>query len=121
MQDRGDGLRGSSEQSPNIKIRRSKKGAPAITHIKVEKRFSGSSLIICRLETGKTNQIRIHLSEDGHPLVGETVYMRNFKGKRVVAPRLMLHAGSLGFVHPATGKELFFRQPLPSDFWEKGF
>jgi 23S rRNA pseudouridine1911/1915/1917 synthase len=71
------------------------------------------------LETGKTHQIRIHLAERGHPLVGEEVYIRdmnNAGGKPIASPRLMLHAATLGFVHPASGGKLVFRAELPPDF-----
>ena len=109
--DRGDGLRGSI---------RSPKAPPearqAITYVNVEKRLRGATLVSCRLETGRTHQIRIHLSEAGHPLLGETVYVRDFKGRWLPAPRLMLHATELGFVHPRTGKELRFTDPPPEDF-----
>jgi len=72
-----------------------------------------------RLETGKTHQIRIHFAEDGHPLVGEKVYIRDLK-KRGVEPlpaaRLMLHAATLGFVHPVTKKKVQLTAEPPADF-----
>jgi 23S rRNA pseudouridine1911/1915/1917 synthase len=116
LQDRGDGIRGSREHSPNPKLRRSGKGRRAVTHVKLIETMDGFSRIDCRLETGRTNQIRIHLSELGHPLLGERTYMRGFRGSRIAAPRLMLHAAELGFVHPATGKPLSFRRRPPADF-----
>ena len=70
----------------------------------------------CELETGRQHQIRIHLSEAGHPLVGETVYIRDWRGPVLPAPRPMLHAAVLGFVHPRTGKSLRFEEPPPGDF-----
>jgi 23S rRNA pseudouridine1911/1915/1917 synthase len=115
--DRGDGLRGSlrgrgrgigSEGLPP-------EARQAITHVRVQERLRGATLVSCRLETGRTHQIRIHLSEAGHPLLGETVYVRDFKGSWLPAPRLMLHATELGFVHPRTGKELRFVDPPPED------
>jgi 23S rRNA pseudouridine1911/1915/1917 synthase len=75
----------------------------------------GASLVECRLETGRTHQIRIHLSERGHPLVGERVYSKNYKGELIPAPRLMLHARELAFDHPTTGQRLSFEQDLPPD------
>ena len=69
----------------------------------------------CRLETGRTHQIRIHLSESGNPLVGERVYVRGFRGPLIEAPRLMLHAAELGFIHPATEREVRWEQPTPED------
>jgi 23S rRNA pseudouridine1911/1915/1917 synthase len=116
LQDRGDGIRGSRERSPNHKLRRSGKGQRAVTHVELLETAGGVSKVSCRLETGRTNQIRIHLSELGHPLLGERTYMRGFAGPRIKAPRLMLHAARLGFVHPATGRPLAFEQPPPADF-----
>ena len=69
----------------------------------------------CRLETGRTHQIRIHLSERGHPLVGERVYSKNYRGELIAAPRLMLHARELEFDHPQTGERVHFEQPMPAD------
>ncbi len=111
--DRGDGLRGSwnarrGDPSPEAR--------GAVTYVAVEKRLRGATLVSCRLETGRTHQIRIHLSEAGHPLLGETVYVRDFKGAWLPAPRLMLHATELGFVHPHTGEELRFTEAPPDDF-----
>src|SRR5438270_356360 len=76
---------------------------------------SACTLISCRLETGRTHQIRIHLSEEGHPVVGERVYIRGYRGTVVPAPRLMLHAAELGFVHPATNVEMHWESKLPED------
>jgi len=107
VKDRGDGRRGSTE-NPNL-------GRDAITHVRVLEPLRGATLIECRLETGRTHQIRIHLSEDGHPLLGERVYTKNFSGPLIPAPRLMLHAFELGFEHPATGAPLHFEEPMPDD------
>jgi 23S rRNA pseudouridine1911/1915/1917 synthase len=75
-----------------------------------------ATLVACRLETGRTHQIRIHLSEAGHPIVGDRVYVRGYRGETLVAPRLMLHAEELGFVHPATGREAKWTREPPTDF-----
>lgn len=107
VEDRGDGLRGSTD---NPKL-----GQPAVTHVSVLERFVGATLVECRLETGRTHQIRIHLSEAGHPLVGERVYVRGAAGPRIDAPRLMLHARELGFVHPRTEAEVRFSAEVPED------
>lgn len=112
--DRGDGLRGSAQG--HAVVSRGEGSRQAVTHMKVEQRLRGATLVSCRLETGRTHQIRIHLSEAGHPLLGETVYVRDFAGPWLPAPRLMLHATELGFVHPRTGKELRFVEPPPEDF-----
>ena len=66
----------------------------AITHVTVEQKLEGATLVSCKLETGRQHQIRIHLSEAGNPLVGERVYVRNYKGSIIPAPRLMLHAAN---------------------------
>ena len=80
--------------------------------------MNGATLVECRLETGRTHQIRIHMSESGHPVVGERVYVRGFTGEEIRAPRLMLHARELGFVHPAREEEVRFERAPPADFEE---
>jgi 23S rRNA pseudouridine1911/1915/1917 synthase len=107
VQDRGDGRRGSTDNS--------ELGREAITHVKWLESLRGASLLECRLETGRTHQIRIHLSERGHPLVGERVYSKNYRGELIPAPRLMLHARELAFDHPTTGQRLSFEQGMPAD------
>jgi 23S rRNA pseudouridine1911/1915/1917 synthase len=107
VDDRGDGLRGSTE---NPKL-----GQLAVTHALVLEELAGATLVECRLETGRTHQIRIHLAEAGHPLVGERVYVRGFHGPVLDAPRLMLHARELGFVHPRTESALRLSTPVPDD------
>jgi 23S rRNA pseudouridine1911/1915/1917 synthase len=109
--DRGDGLRGST--------RRPGQGKRAVTHVEPVERLRGATLCHVRLETGKTHQIRIHLAEVGHPLVGEKVYIRDFVergGQPLAAARLLLHAATLGFAHPTTEAPLAFSAPLPADF-----
>jgi 23S rRNA pseudouridine1911/1915/1917 synthase len=105
--DRGDGLRGSTTHTG---------GKLAITHVEALRRLRGATLCSVRLETGKTHQIRIHLAEIGHPLVGETVYIRDFRGKPIAAPRLMLHAKRLAFDHPVTGARVELSSEPPQDF-----
>jgi 23S rRNA pseudouridine1911/1915/1917 synthase len=111
VDDRGDGRRGST--------RNPRQGKVAVTHIKPQERFRDATLVECTLETGRTHQIRIHLSESGHPVLGDKVYRGPFPGKpledRSGAPRLCLHAAELGFEHPVTGKEIRFAMPLPGD------
>jgi 23S rRNA pseudouridine1911/1915/1917 synthase len=106
--DRGDGLRGSTTR-PN-------QGKRAVTHVSVVRALRGATLCEVKLETGKTHQIRIHLSESGHPLVGETVYVRDYPGPVIAAARLMLHAATLGFVHPITGERVSLAAVAPPDF-----
>ena len=81
--------------------------------------LDGYTLVECRLETGRTHQIRIQLAEAGHPVCGEKVYNKPLFGKPIVdrsgAQRQALHAAELGFRHPITGQELSFKTPLPAD------
>ncbi len=121
VEDRGDGLRGSIEhRGGRKKAIGSERSQLAVTHFDVVEKlhnaaFGACTLIACRLETGRTHQIRIHLSESGHPVVGERVYIRGYRGTVVPAPRLMLHAAELGFVHPATNEPVSWTSPLPDD------
>lgn len=122
VEDRGDGRRGSTEWSG----RRNTSGKEAITHIKVlETRHMSSqkalTLVECRLETGRTHQIRIHLAESGHPLAGEKVYLIPKRGVGAMedysrAPRIALHAKELGFQHPIWNHFLEWSSALPDDF-----
>jgi 23S rRNA pseudouridine1911/1915/1917 synthase len=123
VEDRGDGLRGSvrGKHPPNAR--------EAVTHVEPIESFARATLVACRLQTGRTHQIRIHLSEAGHPLLGERVYVRGWTGVSagksaagppggqylLEAPRLMLHAAELGFVHPATERFVEWEQGLPAD------
>ena len=109
LDDRGDGLRGSARGTPGAR------GREAITHVERIEPLGFATLVACRLETGRTHQIRIHLSEAGHPLVGERVYVRRYPGPLIEAPRLMLHAAELGFVHPTSEREVRWELPLPDD------
>lgn len=109
--DRGDGLRGST--------RRRGLGKRAVTHVRALEELPLATLCEVRLETGKTHQIRIHLAEDGHPLVGEKVYIRDLAkrgGEPLPSGRLLLHAATLGFDHPVTKKRVQLSSPLPDDF-----
>ncbi len=104
-------------------------GKHAVTHYKVLARYSYVSLVECRLETGRTHQIRVHMKHIGHPLFNDEVYGGNqiLKGttftkyKQFVqncfnlCPRQALHAKTLGFVHPGTGEFMEFDSPLPED------
>ncbi len=111
VRDRGDGRRGST-QLPNV-------GKVAVTHVAIEERLPRYTLLSCRLETGRTHQIRIHLSEAGHPVCGDKVYTRKVTGEitddESGAPRLALHATELGFEHPISGQHLHWTMPLPPD------
>ena len=90
-------------------------GKSAVTHYKVLKRFRQYTHVECRLETGRTHQIRVHMASIGHPLLGDLVYG---PGKCPI-PGLQgqtLHAGVLGFIHPRTGEYMEFTTPLPEYF-----
>jgi 23S rRNA pseudouridine1911/1915/1917 synthase len=113
VEDRGDGLRGSVRRPSSMGGARE-----AATHVEFIESLNGATLVECRLETGRTHQIRIHLSESGHPLVGERVYVRGWEGRLLPAPRLMLHAAELGFVHPATEKAMWWEEAMPEDMRE---
>ncbi|CAJ0780619.1 Ribosomal large subunit pseudouridine synthase D [Ralstonia condita] len=104
-------------------------GKPARTHFKtldvVDLGRAQISLVRCQLETGRTHQIRVHFESEGHPLVGDPVYTRNFRRGRpqtIKAPlpvpfaRQALHAVRLGLVHPASGKSVHWEAPVPEDF-----
>lgn len=88
-------------------------GRHAVTHFKVLERFKHYTLVSCRLETGRTHQIRVHMKYIGHPLAGDPLY-----GPRKTLPGngQYLHARLLGFKHPRTGKQMTFTTPLPEYF-----
>jgi 23S rRNA pseudouridine1911/1915/1917 synthase len=102
-------------------------GRRAVTHWRIEEELGPASLVSCRLETGRTHQIRVHFAHIGHPIMGDAVYGAGFKTKatqlseegRLALAKLgrqALHAAKLGFVHPATGEELLFESAPPEDF-----
>lgn len=92
-----------------------KDGKPAITNFTVLKRFKEFTYIECHLETGRTHQIRVHLEYIGHPLVGDQTYGR----RKVIGEQgQFLHAKTIGFSHPRTGKYMEFDSPLPAYFQE---
>lgn len=94
----------------------------AVTHYKVLERFGSCTLVECRLETGRTHQIRVHMAYIRHPLLGDPVYGHGDETVRMpgasikVSGGQMLHAGVLGFVHPRTGEYMEFKSDLPDDF-----
>ena len=104
-------------------------GKPAVTHYEVLERWGYVTLVQCRLETGRTHQIRVHMKYIGHTLFNDERYGGNeiLKGTNFakykqfvhncfnICPRQALHARTLGFVQPRTGEELMFEAPLPSD------
>jgi 23S rRNA pseudouridine1911/1915/1917 synthase len=116
IRDRGDGRRGSASSSAD--------GPPAgaqraVTHVRVVEELGQYTLVECRLATGRTHQVRIHLGEAGTPLCGERIYDRPLHGRPHPdgsgLKRIALHAATLGFDHPATGKRMRWTSPLPAD------
>jgi 23S rRNA pseudouridine1911/1915/1917 synthase len=103
----------------------SQTGKPAVTHYRVEQRFRAHTHIRCKLETGRTHQIRVHMAHIRHPLVGDPVYGGRFKQAKGMSEscrealqgfrRQALHAGVLGFKHPATGEDVRWEVDLPED------
>ena len=96
------------------------KGKAAITHFSVLERGTSWSLLSCRLETGRTHQIRVHLHSIGHPLIGDPVYRLSSRGTALSAevldfPRQALHAARLTLVHPQTGDTMTWQAPAPPD------
>ncbi len=99
-------------------------GKPAVTHFRVRERFRFHTLVQCRLETGRTHQIRVHLAHIGHPLAGDALY--NIRPRLLPAPlkeslltfdRQALHAARLGLVHPGSGKPMSWKAQLPDDLF----
>ncbi len=126
---------GNIGRDPNDRMRfkvfaDGEQGRHAVTHYKVLERFGYVTLVECRLETGRTHQIRVHMAYLGHPLFsderygGDTIrkgtvyakYKQFINNCFELMPRQALHARMLGFVHPTTKKELIFESPLPADF-----
>lgn len=111
VRDRGDGRRGSSTDGA---------GQRAVTHVRVLEQLGDFALVECRLETGRTHQVRIHLGEAGTALCGETVYDRPINGKPLPddsgAKRPMLHAAELGLTHPVTAERMHWECSPPEDF-----
>lgn len=95
-------------------------GKEAVTHYKVIERFFKNSFtyIACKLETGRTHQIRVHMTSIGHPLLGDEVYAQKRKSKFENLQGQCLHARTLGFIHPKSGERIFIEAPLPEYFEE---
>ena len=101
----------------------SSRGKSAVTHYTVIERLAGAAVIECRLETGRTHQVRVHCASIGHPLLGDPAYGRTPKPLRPVLERTgfarqALHAAELGFQHPVTQEMVQFRSDLPADMTE---
>jgi 23S rRNA pseudouridine1911/1915/1917 synthase len=99
------------------------RGKRAVTRYRIVEPLQGAALVECRLETGRTHQVRVHMASIGHPLLGDPVYGRIRNEHRDILKRLdfhrqALHAAELGFVHPVTRANLSFKSALPSDIQE---
>ncbi|MGF1581075.1 MAG: RluA family pseudouridine synthase [Gemmataceae bacterium] len=115
VRDRGDGRRGSTDDNDS-------EGKRAVTNVSVIEELRDFTLVECRLETGRTHQVRIHLGERGTPLCGERIYDRPLDGPyerdTSGANRTMLHACFLSIDHPETGKTMKWSSSLPPDMKE---
>ena len=118
------GIERSSANRQKMAVSKSQTAKEAITHWNLVESFGAASLVRCKLETGRTHQIRVHMAYLGHPLLGDNVYGSGFISSKVKLPLAAqtalgyvrgqaLHAGLLGFTHPRTAKQLRFDAPLP--------
>jgi 23S rRNA pseudouridine1911/1915/1917 synthase len=99
------------------------RGKHAVTHFRTLEQFKNCALVECRLETGRTHQVRVHMAHIGHPLIGDATYNNRQKAfkfgpNQSYFVRQALHAVSLGFIHPITGEKLDFESSLPGDIQE---
>lgn len=127
-------ITGNIGRDPNDRLRfkvfpDGSQGKHAVTHYRVLERFGYVTVVECKLETGRTHQIRVHFNYIGHPLFNDarydgdkiregtiySKYRRFIENCFTILPRQALHARTLGFIHPGTGKEMFFESPLPAD------
>ncbi|MET0361329.1 MAG: RluA family pseudouridine synthase, partial [Sphingobium sp.] len=113
----------SDADRKKMAVQREGRGKHAVTHYKVVQRLHGSALVECRLETGRTHQVRVHMAHLGHPLLGDPVYARSQSRHRELLTTLgfarqALHAAHLGFIHPVDGSDLDFDSSMPRDMQE---
>ncbi len=113
----------SDADRKKMAVHREGRGKHAITHYRTMQRLRDAALVECKLETGRTHQVRVHMHHIGHPLIGDPVYGRERKGFKSILETLgfkrqALHAKSLGFIHPVTGEQLMFQSALPTDMQE---
>jgi 23S rRNA pseudouridine1911/1915/1917 synthase len=113
----------SSANRQKMAIVDGNRGKRAVTHYRMVRPLREAALIECRLETGRTHQVRVHMTSLGHPLIGDPVYGRTRPAHRELLKRLnferqALHAAELGFVHPVTHENLSFKSAIPSDMQE---
>jgi 23S rRNA pseudouridine1911/1915/1917 synthase len=115
-----DAWLGRSERDrKKIAVQREGRGKSAVTHFRTLERLDRAALIECRLETGRTHQVRVHMAHIGHPLLGDPVYGRSGPHKALLAEldfrRQALHAARLGFIHPVTSQAVSFESPITDD------
>ena len=113
----------SDADRKKMAVHREGRGKHAVTHYRTIERLAGAALVECKLETGRTHQVRVHMAHLGHPLIGDPVYSRDRKGFKTILETLRfkrqaLHAKRLGFIHPLTGQKLSFDSALPTDMQE---
>lgn len=113
----------SDADRKKMAVRREARGKHAVTHYRTVERLRGAALVECRLETGRTHQVRVHMAHLGNPLIGDPLYSRDRKGFKTILETLSfkrqaLHAKRLGFIHPVTGQKLSFDSALPADMQE---
>jgi len=113
----------SSANRKKMAVVEAGRGKRAVTHYRIVTPLRGAALVECRLETGRTHQVRVHLASIGHPLLGDPVYGRPRQGHRELLKRLnfqrqALHAAELGFVHPVSKDNLSFKSAVPPDIQE---
>jgi 23S rRNA pseudouridine1911/1915/1917 synthase len=113
----------SDADRKKMAVQREGRGKRAITHYRVAQALTGSALVECRLETGRTHQVRVHMAHIGHPLIGDPVYGRTQKGFKTILETLgfkrqALHAKTLAFIHPVNSNALSFESPIPADMQE---
>ncbi|CCA92750.1 RluA family pseudouridine synthase [Novosphingobium sp. PP1Y] len=110
----------SSSNRKKMAIVEEGRGKHAVTHYRTIERLRNAALVECRLETGRTHQVRVHMSSIGHPLLGDPVYGRTPSALRPILQRLQfsrqaLHAAELGFIHPVKKEKVHFVSPVPAD------
>ena len=103
-----------------IAVQSGTRGRQAITHYRTIKPLREAAMIECKLQTGRTHQVRVHMASIGHPLIGDPVYGRTRKAHRALLEELAfnrqaLHAAVLGFIHPVTSESLTFESKIPID------
>lgn len=113
----------SNADRKKMAVHREGRGKRAVTHYRMVERLRGAALVECRLETGRTHQVRVHMAHLGNPLIGDPVYGRDRKSFKTILETLSfkrqaLHAKRLGFIHPVTGQKLSFDSALPTDMQE---